>query len=120
VAGRFPLLADEHVSGPLLQALALRRWDVLRAVDIFGQRTDDHVLFARAAKEGRVFVSNDEPAEAIGIQWLSEGRPFRGVVCWKQEHQRRMSIGDLVAAFEELAAKDDPFHYPIVHLKPKR
>jgi hypothetical protein len=30
-----------------------------------------------------------------------------------------MSIGDFIAAFEELAAKDDPFHYPVVHIKPK-
>lgn len=119
MAGRFPLLSDEHVSGPLLQGLARRGWDVQRGVDVFGQRTDDDVLFAYAAKEGRVFVSNDEPAEAIAIEWLNEDKPFRGVICWKQQHQRRMSIGDFIAAFEELAAKDDPFHYPVVHIKPK-
>lgn len=119
MAGRFPLLSDEHVSGPLLQGLVRRGWDIQRGVDVFGQRTDDDRLFAYAAKEGRVFVGNDEPAEAIAIQWLKDGRPFRGLICWKQEHHRQMSVGDLIVAFEELAAKDDPFSYPIVHLKPK-
>jgi hypothetical protein len=32
-----------------------------------------------------------------------------------------MSPGDFVAAFEELARRDDPFAaYPIVHIKPTR
>lgn len=30
-----------------------------------------------------------------------------------------MPVGDLIAAFEELAAEEDPFRYPIVHSKPK-
>ena len=33
----------------------------------------------------------------------------------------RMTPGDLLGAFDELAARDEPFApYPIVHLKPKR
>jgi hypothetical protein len=120
VAGRFALFVDEHVHGPLVEGLTRLGWDVERAVDAFGQRTDDDRLFAYAAEKGRVFVTNDEPAEAIAIRWLAVGQPFRGLICWVQEHQRRMTVGDLIKAFEELAAKDDPFQpYPIVHIRPK-
>ena len=121
MAGRFALLTDEHVPGPLLKGLIRLGWDVRRAVDVFGQRTDDDVLFAYAAREGRVFVTTDEPAEAIATNWLTDGKAFRGLICWRQGHQRRMSVGDFIEAFEELAAKEDPFQpYPIVHIKPKR
>lgn len=121
MAGRFALFVDEHVQGPLVKGLKRLGWDVERAVDIFGQHTDDDVLFAYAAEKGRVFVTNDEPAEAIAIRWLAESQPFHGLICWVQEHQKRMTVGDFVEAFEELAAKDDPFKpYPIVHIKPKR
>jgi len=120
VAGRFALFVDEHVQGPLVNALKRQGWDVERAVDVFGQRTDDDVLFAYAAEKGRVFVTNDAPAEAIAIKWLAEGKPFRGLLCWVQEQQKRMTVGDLMEAFELLAAKDDPFRpYPVVHIKPK-
>jgi hypothetical protein len=119
VAGRFALLTDEHVPGPILKGLIHLGWDVERAVDVFGQRTDDDVLFAYAAKEGRVLVTTDEPAEAIAKQWLTDGKAFRGLVCWIQRHQSRMTVGDFIRAFEELAAQEDPFGiYPIVHIKP--
>ena len=51
--GRFPLFTDENVDGPLIKALTARGWDVLRAVDVFGERTDDAVLFAYAAENAR-------------------------------------------------------------------
>jgi hypothetical protein len=119
VAGRFPLLTDEHVPGPLIKALLRLGWHIVRAIDIFGQRSDDAILFAYAAEQGRVFVTNDEPAEAIAVRWAREGRAFRGLVCWKQQ---RMSTAELVEAFEELATREPPFPpgYPVVHLKPKR
>ena len=49
--GRFALFTDENVDGPLIKALSARRWDVKRAVDVFGERTDDEALFALAAFE---------------------------------------------------------------------
>ncbi len=119
MAGRFPLLTDENVGGPLIRALRARGWDLVRALDVFGENTDDDVLFAWAAEQGRVFVTDDRPAEAVAIRWLAAGRAFRGMIRCPQ--QGEMSTGELLADFDELAAKSDPFAgYPIIYLKPKR
>ena len=42
------------------------------------------------------------------------------MITWPRAHYKRMTIGDLLRKFEELAEKDEPFDpdYPIVHLKP--
>ena len=39
--GRFALFTDENVDGPLIKALSARGWDMVRAVDVFGERTED-------------------------------------------------------------------------------
>jgi uncharacterized protein DUF5615 len=93
VAGTFPLLTDEHISKALIKALQDRGWDAVRAVDVFGQRTDDQVLFEYAAEKGRVLVTTDAGLEAIAIRWLREWRAFPGLVIWTQQHQRVMSEG---------------------------
>jgi hypothetical protein len=54
----------------------------------------------------------------IAIEWLKAGRAFR-MVFWKQAHHARMSDGDFVRAFEELAAKPNAFAYSIEYIKPK-
>ena len=114
--GRFALFTDENIDGPLIKALGARGWDVVRAVDVFGERTDDEVLFAYAAEHGRVFVTGDRPAEAVAIRWLREGRRFRGMI---RCPTGAMSVGDLFASFERLAKEADPFGgYPVVYLKP--
>lgn len=77
---RFPLFTDENIAGLLIKALVARGWDVERAVDVFGEKTDDEVLFAHTAEQGRVFVTADQPAEAIAIRWLREGRAFHGMI----------------------------------------
>ena len=97
--GHFGLFTDENIPGPLIKALVTRGWDVLRAVDVFGERTDDDVLFAYAAEHGRVFVTDDRPAEAVAIRWLREGRSFRGMI---RCPARGASVGELVEAFESL------------------
>lgn len=118
MAGRFPLFTDACVNGHLVAALTQRGWDVVRAVDLFPERTPDPVVFARAAEERRVFVSNDGPIERLALAWLAEARPFR-MVFWPQEDYRRWTIGELAEAFEDLAVEDDPFAYPIRRLRPK-
>jgi hypothetical protein len=44
----------------------------------------------------------------------------RAYVTWTQTHYRRMSDGDLLRKFEELAQKEKPFDpaYPVVPFKP--
>jgi Domain of unknown function (DUF5615) len=117
VAGRFPLFTDENVEGPLVEALRREGWDVVRAIDVFGERTDDEVLFEWAASQGRVFVTTDDAVEAVAERWLREWRPFR-MVRWKQRHQLTASTGAFAEAFEALARKESAFAYPIEYLKP--
>jgi predicted nuclease of predicted toxin-antitoxin system len=64
VAG-FPLLTDNHVRQQIVEGLRVRGWDVVHAIDVFPEGTDDEVLFEYAATQGRVFVSSDEPAQEI-------------------------------------------------------
>ncbi len=62
-----------------------------------------------------MLVSNDRPMEAIASRWLAEGRPFRGLVLWPQEHYKRMTYGDLAARTEALT---EPFPHPVMYIKP--
>ena len=64
-----------------------RGWDVMRAIDVYPERTPDPVVFERAALEGRVFVSNDEGILKAAAKCLEEGRPFRMIF------GRRRTIG---------------------------
>jgi hypothetical protein len=118
VGSRFPLFADACINGHLIDALSKHGWDVVRAVDLYPDRTPDPVVFGRAAQDGRVFVSNDGPIEHLALSWLVEGRSFR-MIFWPQEDYRRWTIGQLLEGFENLAAEDDPFAYPIRRLKPR-
>ena len=61
----FPPFTDNNVRQQIVQGLRTRGWDVVRAIDLFAEGTFDDVLFAYAAKHGRVFVSSDEPAQEI-------------------------------------------------------
>ena len=117
MAGRFPLFTDACVNGHLVEALIRRGWDLVRAIDLYPERTPDPVVFARAAQEGRVFVSNDGPIEQLALSWLLEGRSFR-MVLWPQDDYRRWTIGQLLQGFEDLAAEEHPFAYPLRRLKP--
>jgi hypothetical protein len=118
VAG-FRLFTDNHTRQPIVKALRDRGWDTMRAIDVFPEKTPDAFLFAHAADQGRAFATCDEGVHVIAMQWLQAGRAFR-MVFWKHAHHARMSDGDLVRAFEEIAAKPNAFAYPIEYIKPKR
>ncbi len=121
MAGRFPLYTDADVHGPVVAALKLRGWDILRAVDAFLEGTDDETHFAEAARVGRVLVSNDDDQIRIAVEWLRTGRAFRGLIIWPQAYYARMSVGDVLARFEEYAAQEDPFgECPLIYLRPPR
>lgn len=115
MAGRFPLYADADVHGPLISALRARGRDVVRAIDFYPQGTADQVHFERAAQENRVLISNDQDMETIANRWLEEGRAFRGLILWPQEHYKRIGYSDLVAKIEALS---EPFPHPVIHIKP--
>lgn len=116
---RFPLFTDNHVRQQLVDGLVLRGWDVQRAIDVFPERTLDVVLFAYAAEQKRVFVTNDNRVPATGERWLREGRAFTGLIVWELEHHRRQSEGWFLRKFDELASEDSPFLYPIRHFNPE-
>jgi hypothetical protein len=121
VAGRFPLYTDTDIHGPVVKALKRAGWDILRGIDARPEGTLDPVHFEHAAREGRVLVSNDEDMTALAERWFEEGRRFAGLIWWPRSHYRRMSPGDFVAAFAELAARDQPFAgYPIFYIKTQR
>jgi len=118
VAGRFPLLTDADIHGALIKGLVRQGWDVLRAVDVFPGNTKDEILFEYAAKKGRAMATNDKGIHRIGKEWMQEGRSFR-MIFWEKQHHRRMTVGQFIEAFEELAAQENPFIYPIVYITPK-
>lgn len=118
MAGRFPLYTDADVHGPLVDALIRRGWDVVRAIDTFPEGTDDPPHFEEAVRLGRVMVANDSDMKALAERWLDESRAFPGLVWWPRKQYARMSISDIVAVFEELARRNEPFAYRIFHLKP--
>lgn len=119
MAGRFPLYTDADVHGPYVDGLVLNGWNVLRAIDAYAEKTPDLPHFERAVREGRVLVSNDLDHLAIAHEWLKVGRAFKGIVTWAKLDERKMSVGFIVRAFEELAKQDDPFSpYPIIRIKP--
>jgi len=116
VAGRFPLFTDAHIQQNLVKGLTQEGWEIERAVDVFPERTTDDVLFEYAAKQDRVFVTNDGGVLGLAKAWRSEGRTFKGMVFWKQVLYYQMSIGDFIRAFEELAEAEEPFAEPIRYL----
>jgi hypothetical protein len=120
MAGRFPLLVDEHVPRPLVLALLRRGWIVVRVVDLtaLGQGTDDLQVFTYALDYGYVVLSSDERALWRPKRYREQGHPFPGMVCWPQRHRNRMTIGEAIEALEQLAQEDDPFGYGYRFIQP--
>jgi len=120
VAGRFPIYTDADVRGPLIKALRKLGWDIVRAIDLYPEKTVDPVHFERAVEMGRVLVSNDEGQQLRAVTWHAEGRTFPGLITWRQEMYKLMTYGELAEAFERLAEQDEPFAaYPIIRIRPR-
>lgn len=121
MAGRFPLLIDEHVPKPLVKALQQRGWEVVRVVDLpdLGQGSEDEQVFSYALEHGYVVLSSDERALWRPKTYREQGHPFPGMACWPQRHRSRMTIGDAVEQLEQMAREDDPFAYGFRFIQPK-
>lgn len=119
MAGRFPLYTDADVHGPIIEGLRRSGWDIARAVDLYPEGEADVVHFERAARDGRVLVSNDLDQVLLAQAWIAAGREFRGFITWQKADEDRMTVGDFLRAFESLAQQENPFSpYPIVRIKP--
>ena len=118
--GPFVILTDEHVSWALVSALRANGWTVVRVEDEpgLGKGTEDAVVFAFAASRGWVFLSRDDRALSLPMEWQQEGRPFCGMLHWAQRHDRTMSIGAVVRFIEALTCEEDPFVAGVRHIKP--
>jgi hypothetical protein len=93
----------------------------VRAIDEMVEGTKDPSHFERAAKLGRVLVTNDAGQEARAQEWYEAKRSFAGLIVWRQAVYDQMSYAQHVDVFEELAQRDDPFaRYPIIRIWPRR
>jgi hypothetical protein len=116
VPGRFPLFTDENVDGPIIRGLPQRGWDVQHATKELGEETKDAPLFHQAASLDRVFVPTDKDVLRLAKDWLRAGRPFRMI--WREQSEtQRIHLSVVLDAFDDLAARDNVFAYPIAHLK---
>jgi hypothetical protein len=116
----FSFFTDNHVRGELIKALRKRGEVVERAVDLFGEKNDDDILFAYASKEGRVFLTCDEAIHVTAHEWLRQGRTnFRMIYC-TMERQQQMTVGELLAAIDAILQKPKAFAYQIEYIQPSR
>lgn len=88
----------------------------MTAKEVFGEKSVDAILFAHAAELGRVLVTTDEDCLVIGRRWLDKARPFR-VVFWRQGPHQRVRVEPFLAAFEELAERENAFVAGIEYLR---
>jgi hypothetical protein len=111
VPGRFPLLTDENVPGPLIEGLRARGWDVLRVVDAMGVRSVDETV-----EHCRVLVSTDSDCLVIARRWIEGQHRFR-LIYWQQGRHQRVPFGSFIDAFEALTTRDDAFATGIEYLR---
>lgn len=107
MAGRFRLIADEHWSKAHIKAAREAGWEVLRVVDVLGQKTRDPEVLAYCAAHGCVWITSDEHAKGHVTAWLASGKTLPGVIIVPQRH--RLGPGGLVRFLERLAAEEAPF-----------
>ena len=119
MAGRFRLYTDADLYGPIVKGLVVAGWDVVRAIDVQSQGEKDPVHFEAAAADSRVLVANDLDQYMIAMEWIRQGRAFPGLITWPQQVSNRHPVRAFLNAFDDLAAKDEPFMYPIVRLRPR-
>ncbi len=73
---RVKFCLDEHVDSDIAKALRRRDIDVTTVQEEGQRATDDEILLATAARQGRIFVTQD--ADALRI--AARGVPHAGIV----------------------------------------
>ena len=91
---------DVNIPWAVTEALRLRSIDVLTAQEDGTAELDDSSLLQRATALRRVLVSQDQDLLREAARWTGNVKPFVGII---YAHQRRISIGDLVAGLELIA-----------------
>lgn len=114
--GRFPLLTDENIPGPLIEGLIRAGWDVVRVIEVFGEHSIDARIFDHAVAQGRALVSTDADCLVSATRWLTE-LPFQ-LVYWHQGTYQRTPVVRFLKAFEDLAENPNAFTAFIEYLKP--
>src|SRR5262249_3015732 len=104
------------IAGPLIQGLRDKGWDVVRTIDVFGERSVDEPILIWAVEQGRALVTTDTDCLEIGHRWLQELRSFR-MIFWPQQPYQHVRVGTFLQAFAELAQREDPFAACVVHLQ---
>ena len=107
MAVRFKLIADEHWSKAHIRALRDAGWEVVRVVDVLGQKTEDPDVLAYCSAHGCVWITSDERAKGHVTGWLTSGKTLPGVIIVPQRH--RLTPGRLVHLIEQLVSEERPF-----------
>jgi hypothetical protein len=97
-------LADEHVIGPLVQALRQRGMGVATVEERNLCSADDSVLLELAMQEQRLMLTNDADFLAIAADLAKRQQPFAPVVFWPQQ---RRTIQHLLSRIIPLANQSD-------------
>ncbi len=105
--GRFKVLTDEHWSKAHIKATREAGRDVIRVVDVLGQKTDDPAVLAYCAANGCVWITRDERAMGHVTKRIGSGKTLPGVIIVPQRH--RVTPGRLVRFLERLASEEAPF-----------
>ncbi len=74
------LYTDEHVPLAVIKALKRAGHDVVRAVEVYPQGTDDEPHFQRAIAESRTILTQDTDFLVLSSRHLSTGGHHSGVV----------------------------------------
>lgn len=116
MAGRFKILTDEHWSKAHRWAAGEAGWQVVRAIDVLAQGTQDSAVLAYCAERGYVWVTSDEAARGHVVEWLNSGRTLPGVIIVPQRY--RITPGRFVEFLELLAGEQTPFPAAIRYFRP--
>lgn len=96
-------LADEHVIGPLVEALRKRGVEVATALQLGLKSEDDSVLLARALADQRLLLTNDADFLGLASECHSRSEVFAPILFWPQQQR---PIGYLIGRIVSLASRE--------------